>query len=82
MASDISRGDETPLGFQAVSGALGALHVFASSSIDLDLFAVLDEQRSLNVNPGFQCDRLLDVAGRVALDSFRRVGHCQDDIRG
>lgn len=60
----------------------GPFHVFAGAGVDLDLFAGLDEEGSLNGDTGFDDHGFLDVVRRVTADAFGGIGDGEDDAGG
>ena len=63
----------------ALSFRSGAAHVGAGSGIDLDGFALLDEERDIYCFASFQFRRLCHVTRGVATDAFGRLDHFQTD---
>src|SRR5436190_22545100 len=61
---------------------LRSFHVFTRACVHLDFFASLDEQRSLNRDPGFERDCFLHVVGRIATNSFWSIRYGQHYARG
>ena len=65
-----------------LKSGLSAAEVFLVLGADLDLLALLDEERDVDLEAVFAGDRLLDVAGGVALDGGRGFEDFDDDGRG
>ena len=58
-------------GKDCLTGRLCAAHVGLLGRADFKHVAFFNEERHLHDQAGFECGRLLHVAGGVALDAFR-----------
>jgi len=61
---------------------LSPSHVFPLPRVDLDQFALFDEERNLQGQTGFQFGGFHDIVCRIPPDSFRGFDHLEGHAGG